>query len=231
MSVARQLYQLQEIDLEIADEERKLGQVIDRLGKNEVIVAAQEKLNAGKQKLEELRHQQRSLEWKIDDLASKIKAGDGQLYSGRIKNPKELSNLQREVELLKAKRDQLETKDLDIMELVESVAAGVAALNRELEKITAEWQHEQEQLRKEKAALEGSLNDLKQQRQVLAAETDSQALALYDRLRQNKGWAVARVEQGVCHGCRISLPSSELQQVRSGALVQCGSCSRILYLP
>ena len=231
MSVARQLYQLQEIDLEIADEERKLGQVIGRLGKNEVVVVAQEKLNAGKQKLEELQHQQRSLEWEIDDLASKIKAGDDKLYSGRIKNPKELSNLQHEVELLKAKRDQLETKDLDIMELVESVAAGVAALNQELEKITAEWQHEQKQLRKEKAALEDSLNDLKQQRQALAAETDSQALALYDRLRQNKGWAVARVEQGVCHGCRISLPSSELQQVRSGALVQCGSCSRILYLP
>lgn len=231
MSIARQLYQLQEIDLEIADEEGKLAQVAGRLGKNEVVVAAQEKLDAEKEKLEEWQRQQRSLEGEIDDLAGKIKGVDEQLYSGRINNPKELSSLQHEVELLKAKRDQLETKDLELMEQVESVETSAAALKQELQEITLAWQREQEQLRQEKAALESSLSDLKQQRQALAAETDAQVLALYDKLRKNKGWAVARVEQGICRGCRISLPSSELQQARSGALVQCGSCSRILYLP
>ena len=231
MSVAGQLYQLQEIDLEIAEEERKLEQVNGRLGKDDVVVAAQRKLDAAKEKLEELRHRQRSLEWEIDDLASKIKKGDEELYSGRIKNPKELTNLQHEVELLKAKRDGLETKDLQIMEQVESAEAGTAALTRELEDTTAKWQREQEQLRKDKAALESSLSKLKQQRQALAAEVDPKTAALYEGLRKGKGFAVARVEQGICRGCRISLPSSELQQARSGALVQCGSCSRILYLP
>jgi len=231
MSVASQLYELQEIDLEIADQERKLGQVIGQLGKNDVVVAAREKLDAEKEKLKELQYQQRSLEWEIDDLATKIKKGDDELYSGRIKNPKELSSLQHEVELLKNKRDRLETKDLEIMDQAESIEAGVAALKQELEETTTEWQREQEQLKKEKAALEKSLSDLKQQRQAMATETDSQVLTLYDRLRKSKGWAVARVEQGICRGCRISLPSSELQQARSGALVQCGSCSRILYLP
>lgn len=231
MSVASQLYELQEIDLEIADDERKLEQLNGRLGKNDVVVAAREKLDTEKEKLAELQHQQRSLEWEIDDLATKIKKGDDQLYSGRIKNPKELSSLQHEVELLKNKRDGLETKDLEIMDQAESIEAGAAALKQELEEITTEWQREQEQLKKEKAALESSLSNLTQQRQAMATETDSQVLTLYDRLRKSKGWAVARVEQGICHGCRISLPSSELQQARSGALVQCGSCSRILYLP
>ena len=231
MSVARQLYQLQEIDLEIADEERKLEQAVSQLGKDEVIVAAQEKLKAARGKLEELRHQQRSLEWEIDDLASKIKTVDDQLYGGRINNPKELSNLQHEVELLKAKRAGVETKDLEIMDQVESVEAGVAALSHELEATTTEWQREQGQLGKEKAALEDSLSDLRQKRGAMTAEIDPKVLTLYEQLRKNKKWAVARVEQGICRGCRISLPTSELQQVRSSALVQCGSCSRILYLP
>lgn len=231
MSIAGQLHELQEIDLEIADQERKLGQVVGRLGKNDVVVAAQQKLNIEKKKLEELQHQQRSLEWEIDDLAAKIKKGDDQLYSGRIKNPKELSSLQHEVELLKGKRNGLETKDLEIMEKVETVEAGIATLNHELKEIDTEWQREQEGFRKEKAALEGNLDDLKQKRQALAAEVDAKVLTLYDQLRENKGLAVARVEQGICRGCRISLPSSELQQARGSALVQCGSCSRILYLP
>ncbi len=231
MSVARQLYQLQEIDLEIADEERKLEQAISHLDKDEVIVAAQEKLTAAKGKLEELRHQQRSLEWQIDDLASKIKAVDDQLYGGRINNPKELANLQHEVELLKAKRDGVETKDLEIMDQVQSVEAGVAALSHELEATTTEWQRQQKQMRKEKAALEDSLTDLRQKRGAITPEIDPKVLTLYEQLRKHKEWAVARVEQGICRGCRISLSSSELQQARSSALVRCGSCSRILYLP
>ena len=148
MSVASQLYELQEIDLEIAEDERKLEQVNSRLGKNDVVVAARQRLDIEKEKLAELQHQQRSLEWEIDDLATKIKKGDDELYSGRIKNPKELSSLQHEVELLKNKRDRLETKDLEIMDQAESIEAGVAALKNELEETTTEWQREQEQLKK-----------------------------------------------------------------------------------
>ncbi len=231
MSVARQLYQLQEIDLEIADDERRLEQVNGRLGKDEVVVAVQQKLNIEKEKRGELQHQQRSLEGEIDDLAAKIKKGEGELYSGRINNPKELSNLQHEVELLKTKRDGLETKALELMERVESVEAGMVALQGELKEVTSAWQREQEQLKKEKAALESSLDDLNQKRQALTAEIEPKAVTLYEQLRKNKGFAVARVEQGICRGCRISLPSSELQRARSGAPVQCGSCNRILYLP
>jgi predicted nucleic acid-binding Zn-ribbon protein len=231
MSVARQLYQLNEIDLEVADDERKLEQVNSQLGKDEVIVAVQQRLGMEEEKRAELQRQQRSLELEIDDLAGKMKKGEDELYSGRINNPKELSNLQHEVELLKAKRDQLETKDLELMEQVESVEAGMSALQDELKEVTSEWQREQEQLGKEKAALESSLNDLKQKRQALVSGIESKAVTLYEHLRKNKGFAVARVEQGICRGCRISLPSSELQQVRSSALVQCSSCGRILYLP
>jgi len=37
------------------------------------------------------------------------------------------------------------------------------------------------------------------------------------------------VEQGLCQGCRISLPMSIVQKARAGVgLVQCVSCERIL---
>jgi predicted nucleic acid-binding Zn-ribbon protein len=231
MSLAGQLYELQEIDLEIAEEEHKLEQVVGRLGKDDVLVSARGKVDVEKEKLKELQHQQHSLEWDIDDLAGKIKDGDAQLYSGKINNPKELASLQHEVELWKGKRDGLETKDLDIMEKLEAVEASIAALNHELEEIGAEWQREQEELKKEKAALQDSLSDLKGKRQALAAEVEAKVMALYEQLRKSKGLAVARVEQGICRGCRISLSTSELQQARGSALVQCSSCNRILYLP
>ena len=65
----------------------------------------------------------------------------------------------------------------------------------------------------------------------MTAEMDAAHLDLYRKLRQKKqGLAVARIEQGRCQGCKITIPVSELSQARAGDLVQCGSCSRVLCL-
>jgi predicted nucleic acid-binding Zn-ribbon protein len=231
MGVAKQLYQLQEIDLEIEASEQALSGMVSRLGENRAVVEAQTKLTSAQRQLDELKHRQRSVEWEIDDLVTKITAAEGQLYSGRINNPKELSNLQHEVDILKAKRDQLENKALEIMGQVEMAEAGVAAMSNGLNKLEAEWQEQQKQLSADIASLKSKLSDLGSKRQLLSAEIDPKAVEVYEKLRKQKGRAVAKVEQGICRGCRISLPFSELQGARSGNLVQCGSCGRILFLP
>jgi len=231
MSIAKQLYQLQEVDLEIEANEQALRRLVSQLGENRAVVEAQTKLTSEQRRLDELKHQQHSAEWEIDDLVSKITVAEEQLYSGRIKNPKELTNLQHEVDILKAKRDQLENKALEIMDQVELAEANVAATGNEFNKLEAEGHRQQQQLSTDIEALKSKLSDLKHKRQLISAEIDPQAVVVYDKLRKQKGQAVAKVEQGICRGCRISLPSSELQQARSGNLVQCSSCGRILFLP
>jgi predicted nucleic acid-binding Zn-ribbon protein len=231
MSVAKQLYQLQEIDLESEASEQTLSQLSRQVGDNRVVVEAQDRLTLAQQQLAELKRRQRSAEGDIDDLVTKITAVEKQLYGGRIMNPKELSSLQHEVELLKAKRDQLETKALEIMDQVESTEASVTATTGEFNKLEAEWHQQQQQLSTDIEALKSKLSDLKEKRQRHLAEIDSWAVTVYDTLRKQKGQAVVRIEQGICRGCRISLSVSELQQARSGNLVQCSSCGRILFLP
>jgi len=231
MSIARQLYRLQEVDLEIESNEQALRRLVSQLGENREIVEAQTKLTSEQRRLDELKHQQHSAEWEIDDLVSKVTAAEEQLYSGRIKNPKELTNLQHEVDILKVKRDQLENRALEIMDQVESTEASVAAKSSELNRLETEWHRQQEQLSVEIETLKSKLSDLEQKRQLMSTEIDPQAVVVYDKLRQQKGQAVAKVEQGICRGCRISLPFSELQQARSGNLVRCSSCGRILFLP
>ncbi len=231
MNVAKQLYQLQEVDLEVEAAEQELRRLNSQLGENRVLIEAQSRLTAEKHRLDELKHQQHSAEWELDDLVNKISVAEEQLYSGRIRNPKELTNLQHEVEILKAKRDQLENKALAIMDQVELAEAEVASASNEFNRLEAEWHRQQEQLSHEIDTLKNKLSELGQKRQLLSAEIDPQAVALYDKLRKQKKQAVAKVEQGICRSCRISLPFSELQQARSGNLVQCSSCGRILFLP
>ena len=231
MGVAKQLYQLQELDLEIESNEQALSQKSSQLGDRQLLDRAQAGLAAGQQQLDELRHQQHSSEWEIDDLTDKTKTVEEQLYGGRISNPKELSGLQQEVNILKTKRDQLETQALEIMEQADLAATGVAATSNELKQLEDDWHHQQQQLSAEIEQLSSKLSELKGKRQSMLAGLDPQAVASYEIIRKQKGQAVAKVEQGICRACRISLAFSALQQIKSDNLVQCSSCGRILFLP
>lgn len=230
MSIAKQLYQLQEIDLEIESNERALSRIARQIGESAEVVAAQTRLELASKRLEELEHQQRSTEWEIDDITSKLAAAEEKLYSGKIRNPKELTNLQQEVEGMKVRRHQLEDKALEMMEQVELVTTNVANLSKELKRLESEWRSQQQQFSSEMERLKTALSGLKHKRGLLLAKIDPQSVAFYHELKKQKATAVARVEQGTCSGCRISLPTSELQQARSGNLVQCSSCGRILFL-
>ena len=229
MSVTKQLDQLQKIDLEVESKEQALQQITSQLGDNQAVVRVQNKLTLETQSLEELREQQHSAEREIDSLESKLATVEKQLYSGRIGNPKELTNLQHEVDGLRAKRSQLEDEALETMDKVELTEASVATISNKLKTAEAEWHRQQQQLSAEMEELKTKMSDLNHQRQVLTAEIDPKAVELYHKLRRQKGQAVAKIEQGICGSCRISLPITDLQRARTGNLVQCSSCGRILF--
>ena len=230
MSVAKQLNQLQEIDLELEAHEQALRQIASQLGESQALVKTQTKLTSEKQRLEELKQQQQSWEWEIDDLVSKLTAVQERLYGGSIKNPKELSSLQHEVEGFKSKREQLEDKALEVMEQVELTEASVATTSNEFKELEAEWQSQQQQLSGNMEELKTTLADLQHKREALSTSIDPETIELYNKLKKQKGTAIAKVEQGICRGCRISLSAAELQQARGGNSVQCSNCGRILFL-
>ncbi len=230
MGVAKQFYQLQEVELEIESNEEALAQLASQLGESQAVVRTQAKLKLEQQHLEELRRQQHAAEWEIEDLMNKLTTAEEKLYSGRIKDSKELTNLQHEVDGLRVRRNHLEDKALEIMDHVELSTASVATLGNELKTLETDWHSQQQQLSTNMEQLKTLLSDLKHKRQLLSASIDSQAIEFYQELKKQKGQAVAKVEQGICRGCRISLPTTELQRARSDSLVQCSSCGRILFL-
>jgi predicted nucleic acid-binding Zn-ribbon protein len=231
MNLARQLYELQELDLEIESDERALEQVNSQLGESQAVLRARAQLESEQQRFEELKHQQHTAEWEIDDITNKIAEAEESLFSGRIKNPKELASLQHEDEAFKTRRNQLEEKALGIIDQVEQAEAGLAEMQGRLKDLTADWQRQQKQLTGEKARLEAAIAELGQKREQLSGQIEPEAVELYQFLKRGKGVAVARVEQGICRGCRISLPITDLQRARGSNLVQCSSCGRILFLP
>ena len=232
MSTASQLFELQEFDLDIEAKKGTVEQIEGQLGESETLVEMRASLAQQRERLAQLSGEQRTLEWQVEDLSQKIAHEEDKLYGGSVRNPKELSDLQQEVELLKGRCRQLEDRVIDIMSEVELTEVSIRDESRQLEEMEQTWQREQERLQSEKARLLVEVAALDKKRRALAAQIDPDSLDLYERLRQaRQGKAVAGVEQGMCQGCRITLPMSELQQARTGQrLVQCGSCGRILYV-
>jgi hypothetical protein len=230
MAVTKQLYQLQELDIQTEQEEQALSQKTALLGNREALDSAQNRLVEERKRLEDLKHQRHQAEWEVDDLLSKITAAEQQLYGGKITNPKELSSLQHEVNTMKNKSDHLEDKALEIIDLVEAAEKAFAAASSEYQKLEDDWHLQQKQLVDDIERLKTSLADLREKRQQLADQIDASALALYEKIRRQKKLAVAKVEQGICRACRISLSASALQRARSGQPVQCDTCGRILFI-
>ena len=124
----------------------------------------------------------------------------------------------------------MEDQALEVMEQVDLATKTVTNLESELIRLETEWQTQQKKLAADAEQLQITIAETKHKREMLAGDIDPQAVEVYQELKRLRGTAVAKVEQGICRGCRISLPVTELQQVRSGNLIRCSSCGRILFL-
>jgi predicted nucleic acid-binding Zn-ribbon protein len=230
MSLVGQLYELQQLDLELQGKQHELNELENRLSDNKGLVAAESKLVPQKEQLEEARKKQKSAEWQLEDLQEKIKQINSKLYSGRTKNPKELLNLEKEGEGLKSQIRLKEDALLELMGQVEEGEAEVKAITEEVQRLKRDWEQRQETLRPEKSEVETALAELSQERNELVQQIDSEVLNTYEHLKLTKGQAVVKVERGRCLGCHITVSTSQWQKAKAGDLIQCNNCSRILYL-
>jgi len=231
MNRSLQLYRLQTIDLEISNGERRLEEVEAGLGESEELRQARRALQKAEDELNRWRTTLRDLELETRSLTAKITSVEERLYSGRVTNPKELANLQNEVSYLKRRRGELEDRQIEAMVEVEEHEAEADSKKASLAQIEAEWSQTQKQLTEEQSELEERLAHLTKERVKLERTIGAEDLALYGELCSRKGGqVVALLKGGVCQICMVTLPTSQVQQARSGdSLSFCSSCRRILY--
>ena len=232
MTTVADLYLLQEMDTEIQAKQAALEDVEARLGESEELEETRREVEETRHRLRETQKKQREAERTVDDIRAKIQPLEEKLYGGTVKNPKELVGFQQDVDSLKARQRELEDRDLEAMSAVEEVERALAEAERQLLDMETGWQAEQESLRQQRDGLRQEIQELEQSRSGQESTIDAEMIRQYESLRAlHQGRAVAKVERGICQGCRITLPMHVLQRARKGNhLVQCTSCERILYL-
>jgi len=184
LSKGKQLYELQEVDLEIDAKRETLSEVLSRLGESEVLDEVRLSLARDEEKLVELQRTQKEVEREVEDLQAKAAMATDKLYGGTVKNPKELTSLQEQLSNFNRKIGDGDDKTLDIMSEVEAAQKEVSLKRNEVTKIEEEWQAEQASLSQEQTELSVALTTLEPRRKELASRLDTLSLELYEALRQ-----------------------------------------------
>jgi predicted nucleic acid-binding Zn-ribbon protein len=232
VSSIAELYALQETDLAIEAARSALAEIESNLGEAEELVAARANVAERQEEVRTAEKGFKEREFEADEVKRKIEPIEKKLYEGSVQNPKELEDLQQEIDSLKRRRSHLEDEALAAMEALEEAQQALRGAQLELEELERRIGAEQVELHDRKQELERELSELEALRVEQAPEVDESLLPLYQRLvASRQGRAVAKVVGGACQGCRISLPMNLIQRARAGKdIVQCSSCERILYV-
>jgi predicted nucleic acid-binding Zn-ribbon protein len=231
MSDSLNLFRLQKLDTSIDKIKRRLIEIDKTLSDDRRVKQAEKKLEKAQAETKEIRINLHQLEAKVEAQKIKRKTDQAALFSGKIKNPKELQDLQMETEALARYITQLEDELLEVM--IAHEAADTTEKHAEKALISARSKaiEGNAALLGEKKVLEEDLDRFSREKEAVLGAISASHLRQYNQLRKTKrGIAVAGVLDGCCNICGQQLTPSELQSIRaSSSMIYCPSCGRILY--
>lgn len=188
--------------------------------------------DAVRSRLEELQAEQAHLEDEATLVEERATAVEANMYDGTVVAHKDLEALQSEHRMLKSRQAHLEDRAIGVMEDAEPVAAELEAADLVVRELDAVLDTLAGRLSEESADVDAELAGVRADREAALALVPDDLLAVYTPLRARMGGiAVARLTGARCEGCRMEIPSAQLEEVRrapADAAVHCPECTRIL---
>jgi len=231
MSAALGLMRLQQVDTRIDQVEDSLLRINVELGDDAELRAAKDELAAADVASSQAEAERQEAELQANAVRNKMREAEASLYGGKVRNPKELQDLQADVASLKKHLAALESTELTWMEKLEAAEGlGVkarASFEGAMERATAR----NGRLIDEREQLLRTREDLRAEREAASAAIPPRFLMAYEQLRKSRrGVAVAEVVDNACGACGSTLTAALRQSARHAPdLVNCPSCGRILY--
>ena len=171
----------------------------------------------------------RLAELEAASLQSRIRELDRRLYGGTVRNPSELMEMQRELEVMRAKLSIAEDDALERMEQVDRSEATLQSASALVAARESQRAGALEPMRARLATLTAERDVLNAERDAVRADTDPGDLSLYARIAAHRRPAVTGLAGEFCAACHMPVSNEERRAVRTGTgLTQCANCDRIL---
>jgi predicted nucleic acid-binding Zn-ribbon protein len=225
------LIALQNVELEIFKAEEGLKELPKEIDEIESIIRARKgSLDAVDEEIALLEEKKGPLEAELKENQEILDAADARIK--RIKTNKEYLALQREIDLAKKRKSDIEEQLLGIMDKIEKKGADKERIQKSFESDRVILDEKKDKLLAQMRELEAVVAEYKGQDEKLRASVDPSLLSKYDRIKQSKrGLAVVECRHGVCMGCHMHIPPQLYNElVRGDKLITCPTCQRMLYV-
>ena len=180
----------------------------------------------------DLTAEQKKADADVEQVKARRVRDQGLIEAGSVSDPKALERMLGEVDSLNRRISSLEDAEIEVMERLETAQGA-------LEERTAELGRVDEELAKVEAArdqkagdLHGQLGSVADERKLTASGVPDDLIALYEKLREQKGGVgAAPLRAKQCGGCRLTLDAAVLGEIArrpADDVVRCEECSRIL---
>lgn len=231
MSQPFKLFRLQQIDSHLDQARSRLKEIETKLTENEELLQVQNCANDAEQKLHIEQQRLKKAEEEAQNQRIKIEQTESTLYGGKVKNPKELKDLENEAVALKKYLIVLEDRLLEAMLSVDEAISTYTHSQNALKIIKIKIDERNKKLEEEKVNISSDIERLDRDRAVAVTSISSPDLILYEQLRiKRHGVAVAQVIEQTCSACGSTLNASLLQSaIAMNQIICCDSCGRILY--
>lgn len=236
MAMLRELYELQQLDLVRAEKQEALDAVRAELADESNLRQVRARFANIQAQYTTQNALRRDAQLAVEQIEAREEIVQNRLYGGAVTNPRELEAFQEEQTMLSRQKSEAEDLLLERMVATEELQEALASTQETLAALEEQRSLRIPELRRQGRALTDELQDLNRRRDEMLPQFPPQTLSTYETLLASRdGQAVSRVEAGrgrdVCEACRVALPRSDTQRLRTGeSLVQCNNCRRILYM-
>lgn len=224
------LHELQKRDRQLTVLERKLTLIPSRLKELEDDMNRLEEMLRGEQrKCEDTRGFQRTHELALEEEEALLQNSRAKM--GQVKNPRELSALQREIDSTRRMASTRTEEILKIKQAVDEAEERLKGMNESFENVRAKADAERDRLLATKTRLEGKLEKLEAGRKGLKEQVELDTMRTYERIRKRVGGlAFVAASEGRCTACKMHVPHQTFVALRKGEeIFSCESCGRLLY--
>jgi predicted nucleic acid-binding Zn-ribbon protein len=231
MNLPSKLFELQKVADKLYFSQKRIFDIDQILSNNDEVNTANAILDQANLDLRQKEKHVQEKEGLGKEVQNKIAFSESTLYGGMVKNPKELQDIQKELDSLKKRIKAMEDEHLNAIRDFEETQKSVLSAESDLQEILVQKTLLTEALVAERETLLSQIKVYNQEYVVTSSNLPDDVKKIFETLfRTKKGKAVAFVDDSTCSVCGITVRDSLIQQIKtSNQITYCSSCGRMLF--
>jgi uncharacterized protein len=182
--------------------------------------------------VDDLTREQRKADTDVEQVKTRRVRDQQRMDAGLISNPKDLQRMQQELVSLDRRISELEDLELEVMERLETAQAELDELTARAGSLDTRAEELAAARTKKAGGLEEEVVKVTAERKVTASGVPSDLMALYDKIREQKGGVgAAALRARRCGGCSLEVNAADLGVIAKAPtdeVLRCEECNRIL---